>query len=192
MAKARQGRTGIKVKVGSHFGKSTATTCPRYDFGKHRRCTKIKREDGTRICNCRERGPPGSNKREQQRQKKREEKKTLKAAMEKGGEEESQWLPVEGAWAAYAMDGKGHHGGDSTYEVCMQIRDFGERFFLGGKARFTCLPPAGCPLPDQTFDLPVRAPANGIVTLGPVLFAEGTGLGRFVMVFGLEVKPRLV
>jgi len=59
----RQGLTGKKEKVGSPFEASSFTTCPRWDFGKHRRCTKITRADGTRICNCRKRGPPGSNKR---------------------------------------------------------------------------------------------------------------------------------
>ena len=71
----------------------------------------------------------------------------------------------------------------------MEVGDFGDRFFLGGKARFMKLPPAGLPPPGQTFDLPVVAPANGIVVLGPIIFAAWTGLGRFAMVHGLEVRP---
>ena len=69
----------------------------------------------------------------------------------------------------------------------MKVGDFGDHFFLGGKARFTRLPPAGLAPPGQTFDLPAVAPANGIVVIGPIVFAEGTGLGRYAMVFGLEV-----
>jgi hypothetical protein len=201
--KIRQGLTGKKQKVGSPFEESSAKTCPRYDFGKHRRCTKIKRADGTRICNCRERGPPGSNKRAEgerspcqssrlifrtpctltrslvsrawkERAKKREEKKALKAAVEKGGEEPpSEWLPIDGWWAAYAIDGKGYHDGDGKYRVLLEVAEFGERFFLGGKARFTGLPPTGLAPPGQTFDLPDVMPANGIVKLGPILFAAG-------------------
>jgi len=189
--KERQGRTGKKEKVGSPFEESSAKTCPRWDFGKHRRCTKIKRADGTRICKCREHGPLGSNKRAEERAKKREEKKARKAAKEKGGEE-SEWLPVGDAWAAYAIDGKGHHDGDAKYRVLLEVGDFGDRFFLGGKARFTWLPPAGLAPPGQTFDLPAVVPANGIVVLGPILFAVGTGLGRYCMVRGLEVRRAAV
>jgi len=124
-----------------------------------------------------------------ERAKKREEKKALKAAMamEKGGEE-PEWLPIDGAWAAYAIDGKGHHDGDGKYRVLMKVAEFGDRFFLGGKARFSWLPPAGLAPPGQTFDLPAVVPANGIVVLGPIFFAVGAGLGRYCFVEGLEVR----
>ena len=123
-----------------------------------------------------------------ERAEKREAKKARKEAKVKGGDEESEWLTVDGVWAAYAIDGKGHHDGDGKYRVLIEVADFGDRLFLGGKARFTRLPPAGLAPPGQTFDLPAVAPANGIVVLGPILFADGTGLGRYAMVFGLEVK----
>ena len=62
-----------------------------------------------------------------------------------------------GAWAARALDGKGHHDGDGVYYVLIEVREFGDRFFPGGKARFQGLPPAGRAPPGQTFNLPANS-----------------------------------
>lgn len=57
--KERQGRTGVKVKVGSHLDGPAAQQCPRCDRGKHRRCLHLKH------CTAQVRSPPGVVKREQ-------------------------------------------------------------------------------------------------------------------------------
>ena len=52
----RQGRTGKKVKIGSHLEGPRASQCKLCDRGQHRRCIDLK------PCSARKRGPPGSNK----------------------------------------------------------------------------------------------------------------------------------
>ena len=60
--KAKQGRTGVKVKRGSHLDASSAspaTQCALCDKGQHRSCA------GLAHCTARKRSPPGINKRKE-------------------------------------------------------------------------------------------------------------------------------
>ena len=42
--KERQGRTGVKVRVGSHLDGPAARQCPRCDRGKQKRCLRLKHQ----------------------------------------------------------------------------------------------------------------------------------------------------
>ena len=119
-----------------------------------------------------------------ERAKKREEKKARKAAIEKGGEE-SEWLPIDGAWAAYAINGKGHHDGDGKYTCRIPVEDFGEQLFLAGEARIVF----GT---QQVFRLPsVAPPPNAALTFQlQVDQRVFGGMGRLTTIDGIEVRAR--
>ena len=54
--------------------------------------------------------------------------------------EVNDWIPVEGFWAAQALEGRGHQDGPHygrKYRVVVECADFGELLFPGGQARFT-------------------------------------------------------
>ena len=57
--KQKQGRTGVKIKRGSHLDASPARQCPRCDKGLHRRCERLAH------CTARQRSPAGVSKRKE-------------------------------------------------------------------------------------------------------------------------------
>jgi len=66
------------------------------------------------------------------------EKKAAKELAEKLASED--WIPIEGWWAAQALEGRGHQDGPHygrKYRVIVERADFGELLFPGGQARFT-------------------------------------------------------
>lgn len=69
---------------------------------------------------------------------KRAEKQRAKEIAEKV--KKNEWIPIEGLWAAYSIEGRGHREGPfygRKYRVDIPLEDFGDHLYLGGMARFT-------------------------------------------------------
>lgn len=101
----------------------------------------------------------------------------------------AEWLPVEGWWFAYALDGRGHHDGDGEYEVRIPVADFGGRLFLGGDARITGVHGGD---PTTIYRLPptVVPPPDGAIAFRLIVHPRASR-GRFIVVDGLEVRAHM-
>ena len=112
------------------------------------------------------------------------EKKAAKELAEKLASDD--WIPVEGWWAAQALEGRGHQEGPHygrRYRVIVERADFGELLFPGGQARFTEITGGDA----RIFNLPMQIGAT--ISFDFEIDAHALG-GMCISVRGLEVRAR--
>lgn len=126
----------------------------------------------------------------------REEKAAKKAAKEAKkakkplaldvDDAEPRWVPIDGMWPAYAVDGKGHRGGSGKYVVKIPVEDFGKHFYLGGDVRMMF----AAWDQEKLYRLPATQPPSGACVSFELDASPLAGLGRLAMVVDLEVRAR--
>jgi hypothetical protein len=99
----------------------------------------------------------------------------------------SAWQTIDGAWAGYAADGRGHRPVDDTdvtYIIPVPVVDFGPNLPLGGQARF--LEVYGGDLTVHT--LPSTPPPPESNLAFHIRVAGPTARGRVILVSGLQIR----
>ena len=114
-----------------------------------------------------------------ERAAKRAEKEKAKDVAERLAR--NDWIPIDGMWAARALEGRGHREGPyfgRKYRVHVPVVDFGEYLFRGGEVRFLEISGGDCRifgLPKQVdgvalaFDFEIDADAIG----GSMIYVSG-------------------
>ena len=96
----------------------------------------------------------------------------------------NDWIPMDGTWAARALEGRGHRDGPHfgrKYRVLVPREDFGELLFPGGAARFTEVEGGDA----RIFELPAQIGA--VLAFEFDIHAAAIG-GSCIHVGGLEVR----
>ena len=91
-------------------------------------------------------------------------------------------------WPAYAVDGKGHHGGDGKYIAQVPVADFGVHLYLGGEARFVRPPFGGDP--KDVYRLPMAPPTTTVVVTFNIQVNPLASLGRLTMISAPRGAPQ--